>query len=29
MLKTVSDPPHNFHSLEDTILQATEYTQCA
>ncbi|HYQ52202.1 MAG TPA: hypothetical protein VES70_17475 [Pseudomonas sp.] len=29
MLKIVPDPPHNFHSLEDTIIQATEYAQCA
>ena len=25
MLKIVPDPPHNHHSLEDTIIQATEY----
>ena len=29
MLKIVPDPPHNPHSLEDTIIQATEYALCA
>jgi len=29
MLKSVPDPPHNHHSLEDTIIQATEYALCA
>ncbi|CAM4060544.1 hypothetical protein CCOS865_02628 [Pseudomonas reidholzensis] len=29
MLKIVPDPPHNPHSLEDTLLQATEYALCA
>ncbi|WP_153772362.1 hypothetical protein [Pseudomonas sp. MNR3A] len=29
MLKVVPDPPHNNHSLEDTIIQATEYALCA
>lgn len=29
MLKTVPDPPHNHHSLEDTLIQATEYALCA
>ncbi|BBH43985.1 hypothetical protein [Pseudomonas sp. KU43P] len=29
MLKIVPDPPHNHHSLEDTLIQATEYAQCA
>ncbi|MBC3437715.1 hypothetical protein HU735_20035 [Pseudomonas sp. BW16M2] len=29
MLKIVPDPPHNHHSLEDTIIQATEYALCA
>ncbi|WP_369990568.1 hypothetical protein [Pseudomonas xanthosomatis] len=27
MLKIVPDPPH--HSLEDTLIQATEYAMCA
>ncbi|WP_194787529.1 hypothetical protein [Pseudomonas sp. UFMG81] len=29
MQKIVPDPPHNHHSLEDTIIQATEYALCA
>lgn len=29
MLKIVPDPPHNIHSLEDTLIQATEYALCA
>ncbi|UVL87771.1 hypothetical protein [Pseudomonas sichuanensis] len=29
MLKIVPDPPHNHHSLEDTLVQATEYALCA
>ncbi|CAM3667544.1 hypothetical protein CCOS865_05185 [Pseudomonas reidholzensis] len=29
MLKIVPDPPHSPHSLEDTILQATESALCA
>ncbi|MDH0650302.1 hypothetical protein N5D48_24625 [Pseudomonas sp. GD03858] len=29
MLKIVPDPPHNPHSLEDTLIQATEYGPCA
>lgn len=29
MLKIVPDPPHNPHSLEDTLIQATEYALCA
>lgn len=29
MLKIVPDPPQNLHSLEDTLLQATEYALCA
>lgn len=29
MLKIVPDPPHNHHSLEDTLIQATEYALCA
>ncbi|MFJ9991286.1 hypothetical protein ACIQSO_11135 [Pseudomonas putida] len=29
MLKIVPDPPHDNHSLEDTIIQATEYALCA
>ncbi|AXM95221.1 hypothetical protein ACU5P1_14775 [Pseudomonas plecoglossicida] len=28
MLKIVPDPPHN-HSLEDTLIQATDYALCA
>lgn len=29
MLKIVPDPPHPHHSLEDTLIQATEYALCA
>lgn len=29
MLKVVPDPPHNPHSLEDTLIQATDYALCA
>ncbi len=29
MLKIVPDPPHKHHSLEDTLIQATEYALCA
>ncbi|MFV3404617.1 hypothetical protein ACNFIC_11715 [Pseudomonas sp. NY15463] len=29
MLKIVPDPPRNLHSLEDTLIQAAEYAQCA
>lgn len=29
MLKIVPDPPHPPHSLEDTLVQATEYALCA
>ncbi|MGE8061763.1 hypothetical protein [Pseudomonas sp. NPDC089547] len=29
MLKIVPDPPHNAHSLEDTLIQATDYALCA
>ena len=29
MLKIVPDPPHNPFSLEDTLIQATEYALCA
>ncbi|MDF0731375.1 hypothetical protein P0Y43_11640 [Pseudomonas entomophila] len=29
MLKIVPDPPHNHHSLEDTLIQASEYALCA
>ncbi|HDS1737993.1 MULTISPECIES: hypothetical protein [Pseudomonas] len=29
MLKIVPDPPHNRHSLEDTLIQAAEYALCA
>ncbi len=29
MLKIVPDPPHNVLSLEDTLIQATEYALCA
>ncbi|PPB14793.1 hypothetical protein EGJ22_18655 [Pseudomonas sp. p99-361] len=25
MLKIVPDPPHTYHSLEDTLIQAAEY----
>ncbi|WP_145129909.1 hypothetical protein [Pseudomonas sp. URMO17WK12:I11] len=29
MLKIVPDPPHPIHSLEDLLVQATEYALCA
>jgi hypothetical protein len=29
MLKIVPDPPHNHHSLEDTLIQAVDYALCA
>ena len=29
MLKIVPDPPHVIHSLEDTLIQATDYALCA
>ena len=29
MLKVVPDPPHNHHSLEDTLIQAADYALCA
>jgi hypothetical protein len=29
MLKIVPDPPHHLHSLEDTIMQASDYALCA
>lgn len=29
MLKIVPDPPHTYHSLEDTLIQAAEYALCA
>jgi len=29
MLKMVPDPPHISHSLEDTLIQATDYALCA
>jgi len=29
MLKIVPDPPYNPHSLEDTLIQATDYALCA
>ncbi|ATP44603.1 hypothetical protein CR511_11275 [Pseudomonas putida] len=29
MLKIVPDPPHNHHSLEDTLIQAADYALCA
>ena len=29
MLKVVPDPPHTPHSLEDTLIQATDYALCA
>jgi hypothetical protein len=29
MLKTVPDPPHDIHSLEDTLIQAADYALCA
>lgn len=29
MLKIVPDPPHNLHSLEDTLMMAADYALCA
>jgi hypothetical protein len=29
MLKIVPDPPHHLHSLEDTIMMASDYALCA
>lgn len=29
MLKIVPDPPHNMLTLEDTLIQATNYALCA
>ncbi|NWL06335.1 MULTISPECIES: hypothetical protein [Pseudomonas] len=29
MLKIVPDPPHPLHSLEDTIIMASDYALCA
>jgi len=29
MLKIIPDPPHTSHSLEDTLIQATDYALCA
>ncbi len=29
MLKIVPDPPHHTHSLEDTLIQATDHALCA
>ncbi|MFJ4434144.1 hypothetical protein ACIPZG_24800 [Pseudomonas sp. NPDC089395] len=29
MLKIVPDPPHNAHSLEDTLMVAADYALCA
>ncbi|MFJ4064293.1 hypothetical protein ACIPW4_03240 [Pseudomonas sp. NPDC089996] len=29
MLKIVPDPPHDLHSLEDTLTQAADYALCA
>nr|WP_314483595.1 hypothetical protein [uncultured Pseudomonas sp.] len=29
MLKIVPDPPHPLHSLEDILIQATDYALCA
>ncbi|WP_416465309.1 hypothetical protein [Pseudomonas sp. LFS044] len=29
MLKVVPDPPHNLHSLEDTLIMAADYALCA
>ncbi|MBV4491018.1 hypothetical protein [Pseudomonas oryzicola] len=29
MLKVVPDPPHTHQSLEDTLIQATDYALCA
>ncbi|MBH3345538.1 hypothetical protein I5O09_17495 [Pseudomonas parafulva] len=29
MPKIVPDPPHHIHSLEDTLIQATDHALCA
>ena len=29
MLKIVPDPPHTLQTLEDTLIQATDYALCA
>jgi len=29
MLKIAPDPPHHLHSLEDTIMMASDYALCA
>ncbi|MEB6588387.1 hypothetical protein MXM82_04435 [Pseudomonas asiatica] len=29
MLKIVPDPPHHLHSLEDTLMMASDYALCA
>ncbi|MFJ4153498.1 hypothetical protein ACIPZF_01635 [Pseudomonas sp. NPDC089752] len=29
MLKIVPDPPHNHHSLEETLMMAADYALCA
>lgn len=29
MLKIVPDPPHTLHSLEDTLMMASDYAICA
>ncbi|MBH3387474.1 hypothetical protein I5S53_26385 [Pseudomonas juntendi] len=29
MLNLVPDPPHTYHSLVDTLIQAAEYALCA
>ncbi|MFG0866358.1 hypothetical protein [Pseudomonas sp. FYR_7] len=29
MLKIVPDPPHHIHSLENTLIQATDHALCA
>ncbi|WP_281211668.1 hypothetical protein [Pseudomonas fulva] len=29
MLKIVPDPPHHIHSLEDTLIQASDHALCA
>jgi len=29
MLKIVPDPPHDLHSLEDTLMMAADYALCA
>lgn len=29
MLKVVPDPPHGLHSLEDTLIMASDYAVCA